>query len=67
VGDSCCTMYFKQALRDRLIEHKHYIRKHGNDLPEIADWRWNENRRAGGVSPLFQAGVRTTSTEGDNV
>jgi xylulose-5-phosphate/fructose-6-phosphate phosphoketolase len=32
--------YVKQALRDRLIEHKEYIDVHGEDLPEIADWTW---------------------------
>jgi len=50
--------YFKQALFDKLIEHKHYVRKHGDDMPEIADWRWGLKE---------QAGTRTTSTEGDNV
>jgi xylulose-5-phosphate/fructose-6-phosphate phosphoketolase len=32
--------HFKQYLRDRLIDHKCYIRKHGDDLPEVRDWRW---------------------------
>ncbi|HSK78971.1 MAG TPA: phosphoketolase family protein, partial [Thermoanaerobaculia bacterium] len=32
--------YVKQALRDRLIDHKDYIEKHGDDIPEIRDWSW---------------------------
>jgi xylulose-5-phosphate/fructose-6-phosphate phosphoketolase len=32
--------YAKQALQDKLIEHKHYIREHGEDLPEIRNWKW---------------------------
>ncbi|HZT59369.1 MAG TPA: phosphoketolase family protein [Pyrinomonadaceae bacterium] len=30
----------KQAMRDRLIEHKHYIARHGDDVPDVRDWRW---------------------------
>jgi xylulose-5-phosphate/fructose-6-phosphate phosphoketolase len=32
--------YLKQEMQNRLIEHTHYVREHGEDMPEIRDWAW---------------------------
>jgi xylulose-5-phosphate/fructose-6-phosphate phosphoketolase len=32
--------YTKQAIRNKLIEHKQYIAVHGEDMPEVQDWKW---------------------------
>src|SRR5262249_11174063 len=49
--------YAKQAIGDKLIEHKEYIARYGDDMPEIAGWKWEQGVTSGAAS----------STEGDNV
>ncbi len=32
--------YLKEEMRHRLIEHSAYIRRHGRDMPLVAEWHW---------------------------
>ncbi len=32
--------YLKQEMRDKLVTHKQYIYKYGDDMPEVKDWKW---------------------------
>ena len=32
--------HFKQFVRNKLVDHKQYIIEHGDDMPEIKDWKW---------------------------
>jgi xylulose-5-phosphate/fructose-6-phosphate phosphoketolase len=32
--------YAQQMIREKLLDHQSYITEHGDDLPEIRNWRW---------------------------
>ena len=48
--------YAKQAIRNALIEHRHYINEHCEDHPFVLGWKW------GGQGPI----ARRRSSEADN-
>ena len=49
--------YAKQFLRDRLLDHKKYIYQHGEDLPEIRNWKWSLVK--GGKRVRSRSGAKT--------
>jgi xylulose-5-phosphate/fructose-6-phosphate phosphoketolase len=51
--------YAKQFLRDRLLDHKAYIVEHGEDMPEIRNWKWSSSAQAdASPTPSSKAGPR---------
>jgi xylulose-5-phosphate/fructose-6-phosphate phosphoketolase len=43
LGTRCA--YVRQRMADKLVEHSEYIREHGEDMPEVRDWRWGGSAR----------------------
>jgi xylulose-5-phosphate/fructose-6-phosphate phosphoketolase len=64
LGDAAA--YARQELRDRIIEHRQYIRRYGEDMPEIVAWQWQSSADEdadGGAGH----GAGILDTAGDNV
>ena len=57
--------YIQQTMRNKLLEHREYINRCGDDMPEITGWKWNAKspttRRGRSVTP------RKKDTAADNV
>jgi len=39
LGESSANL--KQLMQDKLVEHKQFIEKYGQDMPEILNWKWS--------------------------
>ena len=37
------TSHVWQMLRDKLVDHRQYVVEHGEDMPEVRDWKWTGN------------------------
>ena len=35
--------HVKQWVRDRLVDHRQHVNEHGEDMPEILNWRWTDD------------------------
>ncbi len=38
--------YAKQTISEKLMEHTQYIRRHGDDMPEVKHWKWKSSGRS---------------------
>jgi xylulose-5-phosphate/fructose-6-phosphate phosphoketolase len=51
--------YAQQKVREKLIDHKNYISRYGDDMPEIKNWQWPGSG--------MTAGVQSKDTAADNI
>jgi xylulose-5-phosphate/fructose-6-phosphate phosphoketolase len=60
LGSTCATL--RQEMVDKRIAAREYTREHGDDIPEVRDWRWPQARDA----ELGAAPGAGSDTGGDN-
>ena len=39
----------REALKNKLVEHRMYVRTHGEDMPEVRDWEWADGAEGRGT------------------
>ncbi|PSB03255.1 phosphoketolase, partial [filamentous cyanobacterium Phorm 46] len=61
---SSAAAYGKQAMRDKLIEHRQYITKHGDDMPEIRNWKWPHGGAVASDAPKETKDPEVTGDQG---
>ncbi|MFI5348927.1 MAG: phosphoketolase, partial [Elusimicrobiota bacterium] len=40
-GQASRAALFRQEVRNKIVEHRQYVAEHGEDMPEIRNWRWS--------------------------
>jgi xylulose-5-phosphate/fructose-6-phosphate phosphoketolase len=55
--------YVKQAIRNKLIEHKQYIEVHGEDMPEVQNWKWGYYRLSAEEMDELQVPAHESTSE----
>ncbi|GAP97360.1 phosphoketolase family protein [Leptolyngbya sp. NIES-2104] len=58
--------YVKQIARDKLTEHKRYIVEHGEDMPEVEEWKWGYYSRGNTGKTVIPQTKSGSSTQGDD-
>jgi xylulose-5-phosphate/fructose-6-phosphate phosphoketolase len=57
--------YARQELKDAILRHRQYIRRYGEDMPEIARWQWQSSAQEDAEGTAGH-GQGVLATAGDN-